>query len=283
MVDFTLTDEQNALREMAHDFAEKEIRPVAWEYDKDGTWPQAILEKAWALGLMNSHIPEQYGGPGVCYLEGALIEEELCWGCSGIGTSIGANGLATAPLGIGGSEELKKKYLGMLTEAPLLASFCLTEPDAGSDVSGHAHHRRPQGRQVGHQRLEVLHHQRRLRLLLHVYAKTDKDEGPPRHLLLPRAQGRHGHGGQEGRQDGPAGLQHRDHHLQRDRDPARPPDRRGEQGVQARDDDPRPHAPRRGGDGHRHRPRGVRVRDRATPRSASSSACRSRCTRRSSS
>ena len=103
MVDFTLTDEQIALREMAHDFAEKEIRPVAWEFDKDGTWPQAILEKAWELGLMNAHIPEEYGGPGVSYLEGALIEEELCWGCSGIGTSIGANGLATAPLALGGS------------------------------------------------------------------------------------------------------------------------------------------------------------------------------------
>src|SRR3954464_3474702 len=136
MVDFTLTDEQIALREMAHDFAEKEIRPVAWEDDKDGTWPAAILEKAWELGLMNAHIPEQYGGPGVSYLEGCLIEEELCWGCSGIGTSIGANGLATAPLALGGSEALKAKYFGMLTEEPLFASFCLTEPDAGSDVSG---------------------------------------------------------------------------------------------------------------------------------------------------
>jgi acyl-CoA dehydrogenase len=136
VVDFTLTDEQKALRDMAHDFAEKEIRPVAWEFDKDGTWPQQILEKAWELGLMNSHIPEEYGGPGVSALEGALIEEELAWGCSGIATSIGANGLATAPLVIGGSEELKKQYLGMLTEAPIFSSFCLTEPDAGSDVSG---------------------------------------------------------------------------------------------------------------------------------------------------
>ena len=137
MVDFTLTDEQIALREMAHDFAEKEIRPVAWEYDRDSTWPQAILEKAWELGLMNAHIPEPYGGPGVSYLEGALIEEELCWGCSGIGTSIGANGLATAPLALAGSRGAQgKRYLGMLTDAPLFASFCLTEPDAGSDVSG---------------------------------------------------------------------------------------------------------------------------------------------------
>ncbi len=136
MVDFTLTDEQKNLRELAHDFAEKEIRPVAWEYDKDGHWPQEIIEKAWELGLMNNHIPEEYGGPGIGYLDGCVIEEELSWGCSGIQTSVGCNGLATAPLILAGSDELKKEYLGRLTEAPLLASFCLTEPDAGSDVSG---------------------------------------------------------------------------------------------------------------------------------------------------
>ena len=124
MVDFTLTEEQKALREMAHDFAEKEIRPVAWEFDKEGTWPQKILEKAWELGLMNSHIPEEFGGPGVSTLEGCLIEEELAWGCSGIATSIGANGLATAPLALGGSPELQAKYFGMLTEAPIFSSFC---------------------------------------------------------------------------------------------------------------------------------------------------------------
>jgi acyl-CoA dehydrogenase len=136
LVDFTLTDEQKDLREMAHDFSEKEIRPVAWDYDRDGTWPQEIIEKAFEVGLMNVHIPEAYGGPGLDYLSGCLIEEELGWGCSGIGTSLMANGLASAPLLIGGSEETKKKYLGMLTEGPKLSSFCLTEPDAGSDVSG---------------------------------------------------------------------------------------------------------------------------------------------------
>src|SRR2546430_6915320 len=121
---------------MAHDFAEKEMRPVAWEYDKDGAWPEEVLRKAWELGLMNSHVEEEYGGPGASFFEGALIEEELGWGCSGIGTSIACNGLAAAPVGIGGSEAIKKKYLGMLAEDFKLASFCLTEPDAGSDVSG---------------------------------------------------------------------------------------------------------------------------------------------------
>jgi len=135
MVDFTLTEEQRSLREMAHDFAVGEIRPVAWDYDRDATWPQEIIEKAWEVGLMNSHIPEEYGGAGAGYLDGCLIEEELSWGCSGIQTTLGCNGLATAPVIIGASEAVKKDYLGRLTEAPLLASFCLTEPDAGSDVS----------------------------------------------------------------------------------------------------------------------------------------------------
>jgi len=136
VVDLTLTDEQKDLQELAHSFAEKDIRKVAWEFDKEGTWPQEIIEKAWEIGLMNTHIAEQYGGPGLDYLSGCLIEEEMGWGCSGIGTSLMANGLASAPVGLGGSEETKKKYLSMLTEGPKLASFCLTEPDAGSDVSG---------------------------------------------------------------------------------------------------------------------------------------------------
>jgi acyl-CoA dehydrogenase len=135
VVDFSLTDEQKDIRQLAHDFAEKEIRPVAWELDKESTFPHEIVQQAWELGLMNSHIPEDYGGPGLDYLTGCLIEEELGWGCSGIGTSLMCNGLATAPVIIGAPDELKKQYLGMLTEEPKLASFCLTEPDAGSDVS----------------------------------------------------------------------------------------------------------------------------------------------------
>jgi acyl-CoA dehydrogenase len=135
VVDFSLTDEQRDIRELAHDFVEKEIRPVAWEFDRDSRFPHEIVQKAWEVGLMNSHIPEAYGGPGLDYLTGCLIEEELGWGCSGIGTSLMCNGLAAAPVTVGGSEEIKKEYLGVLTEEPKLASFCLTEPDAGSDVS----------------------------------------------------------------------------------------------------------------------------------------------------
>ena len=135
MLDFTLTEQQRNIRELAHDFAEKEIRPVAWEYDRDATWPEQIISKAWEVGLMNSQLPEKYGGAGASYVDGVLIGEELAWGCAAIGTTLGTNELAAMPVLLGGSEKIKAEYLGMLTEAPKLASFCLTEPDAGSDVS----------------------------------------------------------------------------------------------------------------------------------------------------
>jgi len=136
MVDFTLSDEQKNLRELAHDFAAKEIRPVAWELDRDGAWPQAIIDKAHEVGLMNTHIPEEYGGAGLNYLDGCIIEEELSWGCSGVQTSLGANGLAAAPVLLGAREEVKREFCEALVDSLKLASFCLTEPDAGSDVSG---------------------------------------------------------------------------------------------------------------------------------------------------
>jgi acyl-CoA dehydrogenase len=135
MLDFTLTEEQRNIRELAHDFAEKEIRPVAWEYDRDATWPEQIISQAWEVGLMNAQLPGKYGGAGASYVDGVLISEELAWGCAAIGTTLGTNELAAVPVLLAGSEKIKAKYLGMLTEEPKLASFCLTEPDAGSDVS----------------------------------------------------------------------------------------------------------------------------------------------------
>jgi acyl-CoA dehydrogenase len=134
-VNFQLSDEQKLIQETAKDFAVNEVRPVAEEYDRDSTFPRDVINQAWELGLMNTSIEEQYGGAGLDYLSGSIIEEQLSWGCSGIATSIFANGLASTPVELAGSEEIKKKYLSMLIEEPKLAAFCLTEPDAGSDVS----------------------------------------------------------------------------------------------------------------------------------------------------
>ena len=136
MIDFTPTEEQHAMREVAHDFAEKEIRTVAWEYDRDSTWPEEVIRKAWEIGLMNSLLPGEYGGAGASHLEEVLMAEELAWGDAAVATTIGANGLASIPVMLGGTDETKQEYLGRLSEAPLVASFALTESGAGSDVAG---------------------------------------------------------------------------------------------------------------------------------------------------
>jgi acyl-CoA dehydrogenase len=134
-VSFALTDEQNELRALAHEFAEKEIRPKAAEYDENSTHPADIIEKAHELGLMNLHIPEEYGGPGLRGFEGMLIGEELAWGCAGVAVSLVANSLGAAPVLIAGTEEQKRSWVAPLVDEPVLCSFGLTEPDAGSDVA----------------------------------------------------------------------------------------------------------------------------------------------------
>src|SRR5919198_2516379 len=135
-VSFALTEEQKALRDLAHEFAEREIRPREREYDEHQTHPADVIAKAHELGLMNLHVPEEYGGFGLGAVPGMLVGEELCWGCSGIGTAIAANGLGHGPVIIAGTDEQKRRWLPPLVEEPLLTSFALTEPNAGSDVSG---------------------------------------------------------------------------------------------------------------------------------------------------
>jgi len=135
-VSFALTEEQRALRELAHEFALREIRPKAAEYDEHQMHPADVIVKAHEVGLMNPHLPEELGGAGLGSMEGALIGEELCWGCSGIATSIVANILGALPVLLAGTGEQKRRWLAPLLEEPILCSFALTEPGAGSDVSG---------------------------------------------------------------------------------------------------------------------------------------------------
>src|ERR671937_3181114 len=130
-ISFALSDEQKALRELAHEFAEKEIRPKAAEYDERSTHPADVIAKAHEVGLMNPHIPQEYGGLGLPGFDGMLIGEELSWGCSGIAVSIVANTLGAGPVLLAGSEEQKREWLPPLVDEPILCSFALTEPNAG--------------------------------------------------------------------------------------------------------------------------------------------------------
>src|ERR671919_2213172 len=122
-VSFALSDEQRELRQVAREFAEKEIRPKAAEYDEHSTHPADIIAKAHEIGLMNPHIPEEYGGLGLPGFDGMLVGEELSRGCAGIAVSIVANTLGAAPVMLAGSAEQKRAWLPPLLDEPLLCSF----------------------------------------------------------------------------------------------------------------------------------------------------------------
>ncbi|MDP6899940.1 MAG: acyl-CoA dehydrogenase family protein [Candidatus Thalassarchaeaceae archaeon] len=135
MVDFQLSEEQEMLRELAHEFATESVRPTAEHWDASSEFPMEAIEAAHALGLMNLHIPEKYGGMGMGTMDEVLVQEEFAWGDPGFATAAYSNGLTAAPIITGGTEEQKEKYLSRLVDSPRIAAYAVTEPGAGSDVA----------------------------------------------------------------------------------------------------------------------------------------------------
>lgn len=135
MVSFQLSDEQAAIRALAREFSQNEIAPVAAELDRTEEHPAGVLQKAWETGLLNLTIPEDYGGVGLGSFEEVLVAEEFAAACAGISTSILSNSLALTPILLAGSPEQLRRFVQPFTAEPLLAAFCLTEPNAGSDVA----------------------------------------------------------------------------------------------------------------------------------------------------
>jgi acyl-CoA dehydrogenase len=134
MPDFSLTAEQESLRDAARKFARSEMAPHAAECDRTGRFPEEIYRKAFDLGLMNLNVPSEYGGSGLGPLEQCLIVEELAYACGGMTTSIIANCLALEPILLGGTPEQRSRFLTPFCADYHLASFCLTEPSGGSDA-----------------------------------------------------------------------------------------------------------------------------------------------------
>ncbi len=133
MVDFTLSEEQLMIRDMAREFCDEEVIPYAEEWDREGTYPLETIKKAHELGLLNVTIPEKYGGQGMSALDEIIICEEVSRGDPGFGTAAYHTMLATLPILTGGTEDQKKEYFGRVVSGKL-AAYCVTEPDAGSDV-----------------------------------------------------------------------------------------------------------------------------------------------------
>jgi alkylation response protein AidB-like acyl-CoA dehydrogenase len=135
-VNFELTDEQKELQQVAHEFAERELRPIAPECDARSQFADGLLERAARAGLSSYAIPEEYGGGGVNALTASLIAEELSWGCAGLAGSISATMFPVRPLLKAGTQEQRERYLPLLaSEHGTLAAIAFTEPHAGSDLT----------------------------------------------------------------------------------------------------------------------------------------------------
>jgi len=136
-VDFQLSDEQQAIRDMERDFARKEIAPKAAQWDEDQHFPRDLFSKLGELGLLGVVVPDEFGGAGLGYVEYVAILEEVGAADGAIGLSVAAhNSLCTNHLLLFGSDELRREYLPKLASGEWIGAWGLTESEAGSDAGG---------------------------------------------------------------------------------------------------------------------------------------------------
>jgi len=138
MLDYGLTEEQTAIRDLAREIAEKELRPVSAQYDVSGEFPWPVVKTMADAGLFGTFIPEEYDGiaGGTPTLNLCLVTEELSRACAGIALSLCGSALGAMPILLSASEEQKRRWLPDIAAGKRLAAFALTEPDAGSDAGG---------------------------------------------------------------------------------------------------------------------------------------------------
>jgi alkylation response protein AidB-like acyl-CoA dehydrogenase len=134
MFEFKFTEEQNMLREMVRDFCNNEIKPIAAKIDAEEKIPRELIDKLAEIGMLGVAFPEEYGGSGFGETGYCIAQEEIARGCMSTATFIGAHqSIGTNAIYIGGTEDLKKKYVVPLAKGEKIGAFCLTEAQAGSD------------------------------------------------------------------------------------------------------------------------------------------------------
>ena len=134
-MDFALTDEQEAIQDMARRFAEDELAPHAAEWDEKKHFPVDVIKKSAELGLAGIYTREDVGGSGLGRLDAALIFEALSAGCTATAAYISIHNMCSWMIDRFASEELRQKYCPKLTSMEMVASYCLTEPGSGSDAA----------------------------------------------------------------------------------------------------------------------------------------------------
>tara|TARA_B100001939_G_scaffold323313_2_gene314442 strand:+ start:4191 stop:5327 length:1137 start_codon:yes stop_codon:yes gene_type:complete len=134
-MDFSLTEEQRAIQDMARDFAEREFAPHAAKWDETHHFPEDKLKQAAELGLAAIYVREDVGGSGLDRLDAAIIFEELSKGCTSTAAFLSIHNMVTWMIDRYGSDELRRKYCPGLAKFDLVGSYCLTEPGSGSDAA----------------------------------------------------------------------------------------------------------------------------------------------------
>jgi len=133
---FKLSEEQDAIREMARNFAAERLAPSALEWDREKFFPVDVIREAAALGMGGIYVPEEHGGSGLTRMDAALIFEALATGCPSVASYISIHNMVAGMIDRYGDAAQKEKYLPRLCNMDLLSSYCLTEPAAGSDAAG---------------------------------------------------------------------------------------------------------------------------------------------------
>lgn len=134
-MDFSLTEEQIAIQEMALSFAADNLAPKAIEWDETGHFPIDVVRSVGELGLAGIYVREDVGGSGLSRLDAALVFEALAHGCPSIGSFISIHNMCAWMIDTFGTEEQRQKWLPKMCSMELLSSYCLTEPGSGSDAS----------------------------------------------------------------------------------------------------------------------------------------------------
>ncbi|WP_157245309.1 acyl-CoA dehydrogenase family protein [Nonomuraea typhae] len=135
-MDFELSDDQRAFRETLRAFVDKEILPVATEWEHSGRYPTEIVDKMKEMGLFGLTVPEEYGGLAADMVTFALVFEEIARGWMGVAGTIGSHTLSTWMIARHGTEEQKRRYLPELASGARRTGLALTEPGAGTDLQG---------------------------------------------------------------------------------------------------------------------------------------------------
>src|SRR5436305_13118343 len=133
-MDFELTEEQRAMKETARAFGREEMMPFARQWDEEEFFPVDTLRRAAALGFAGIYVAADVGGSALSRLDAALVFEELAKGCASTAAYMSIHNMVAWMIDAFGSTEMRLRYLPNLTSMALLSSYCLTEPDAGSDA-----------------------------------------------------------------------------------------------------------------------------------------------------